>query len=523
MNLPEAYQKKIQSLLGDDYDNYEDSFAHHCGQTLRVNQLKMMPAEFFRRFPLCHNDKKLRQQDMENDSKAYIKWKNVPWCENGFYYEGEDRLSLHPYYFAGAYYIQEPSAMAPASFLPVVPGDRVLDLCAAPGGKTTALAAKLQGKGVLVANDISISRCKALLKNVEMAGVRNCMITCETPEKLADHFGSYFDKILVDAPCSGEGMFRRDPSMIKNWSPEEVERYSTIQKEILYTAASMLKPGGYLLYSTCTYSPEENEQVVESLLNSDSSFSLVELPLYEGVDQGHPEWTIDQREEIRYCRRFWNHRVEGEGQFTALLKKAESDAGGTDREQSNTINHSNEGFDLAKLEVNHSVNEENDYMKKAKKKKSRKGKKGMGKGNQMEALSGNIPDELFSFFKRFSFAVPKERIELIEERAFLLPEDLPDFTGIRVVRSGLYLGDCKKKRFEPSQALAMALIPEEYSNTLSLSLDDDRIEKYLRCETINGQADDGWVLVCVDDLPLGWGKCSRGTIKNKYAAGWRKV
>ena len=494
MNLPQEYQKKIQSLLGDDYNNYENSFTHTCGQTLRVNQLKMMPAELFRRFPLYQNEK-----------EANIQLKPVPWCENGFYYEGETRTSQHPYYYAGAYYIQEPSAMAPASFLPVVPGDKVLDLCAAPGGKTTALAAKLQGEGVLVANDISISRCKALLKNVEMAGVRNCMITCESPEKLAARFGAYFDKILVDAPCSGEGMFRRDPSMIKSWSPEEVERYSNLQKEILHTAASMLKPGGYLLYSTCTYSPEENEQVVESLLQIDSSFSLVELPIYEGVDEGHPEWTGSERKELKYCRRFWNHRVQGEGQFTALFKKAESERESLLSEETENGNHS-------------SV-----IIKEKKKKKDRKAKKGVVKGNQADILSKKIPEEMASFFRNCKLSIPEERVEFIEERAFLLPEHSPDFTGIRVVRSGLYLGDCKKKRFEPSQALAMALHPEEFRNTVSFSAEDERVEKYLRCETVNAQVEDGWVLVCVDGLPLGWGKSTRGTIKNKYAAGWRKV
>lgn len=487
MNLPQEYQKKIQGLLGDDYENYENSFTHSCGQTLRVNQLKMMPAEFFRRFPLCQS-----------------KLNPVFWCENGFYYEGENRVSQHPYFYAGAYYIQEPSAMAPAAFLPVVPGDKVLDLCAAPGGKTTALAAKLKGEGLLIANDISISRCKALLKNVEMAGVQNCMITCESPEKLAAHFGVYFDKILVDAPCSGEGMFRRDPSMIKSWRPEEVKRYSNLQKEILHLAASMLKPGGYLLYSTCTYSPEENEQVVESLLQEDVSFSLVELPHFVGVDEGHPEWAEEKRMELKYCRRFWNHRVQGEGQFTALLKKAEI-------EKKITIPEKTADADGIFS------------IKKEKKKKDRKTKKGMRKGNQRDIPAEKIPEEMAAFFRKSNLMIPEEQVEFIQERAFLLPPDLPDFTGIRVVRSGLYLGDCKKKRFEPSQALAMALRPEDFYNTVTFSVEDDRVEKYLRCETVNAQAEDGWVLVCVDDLPLGWGKSSRGIIKNKYAAGWRKV
>ena len=167
----------------EEYLQYLDSFNHSYGQTLRVNQLKMEPADFIRRFLLSGQ---------------------VSWCNTGFYYEGEQKLSAHPYYYAGVYYLQEPSAMAPAAFLPVEPGDRVLDLCAAPGGKSTALAAKLQGEGILLSNDISASRCKPLLKNMEMAGISNAVITCESPEKLADRFFGYFDKVLVDAPCSGE-------------------------------------------------------------------------------------------------------------------------------------------------------------------------------------------------------------------------------------------------------------------------------------------------------------------------------
>ena len=217
MNLPEDYQNKMQKMLdGDEYLQYLDSFNYSYGQTLRVNQLKKEPADFIRRFLL--------------DGQ-------VSWCSTGFYYEGEQKLSAHPYYYAGVYYLQEPSAMAPAAFLPVEPGDKVLDLCAAPGGKSTALAAKLQGEGFLLSNDISASRCKPLLKNMEMAGVKNSVITCESPEKLAGRFAGYFDKILVDAPCSGEGMFRREPSMVKSWSPEEVERYAKLQREILCSLA----------------------------------------------------------------------------------------------------------------------------------------------------------------------------------------------------------------------------------------------------------------------------------------------
>lgn len=476
MHLPEKFEKKMRGLLGEDCDNYFDSFGEGYGQTCRVNQLKMQPAELLRRFSVSP----------------------VPWCETGFYYKGENRLSLHPFYYGGAYYIQEPCAMAPASFLPVKPGDRVLDLCAAPGGKTTALAAKMQGEGILIANDISISRCRALLKNMEMAGIKNAVITCESPEHLSQRFAGYFDCILVDAPCSGEGMFRKEPSMAADWSPEEVQRYSTLQKEIVHAAARMVRPGGYLLYSTCTYSPEENEQVVETLLASGRDidtenvqapfacakeadeegacglFQLEELPLYPGVDKGHPEWSRSGEESLTCCRRFWNHRVKGEGQFAALLRRVD----------------------------------ETESREKA-------------PGPFIPAQDG-LTGEMRDFFAHCRLAVPEERLQFLKERVFLLPEGCPDLSGLRVVRSGLYLGDCKKKRFEPGQALAMALRKEEYDNVLSLPLSDERVERYLRGETIQADGPDGWVLVCVEELPLGWGKSIRGNIKNKIEPGWRK-
>lgn len=458
MNLPEQFLNRMQSILGEDYEQYLSGFDTTYGQTLRVNRLKTTPAELFRRFT----------------------FEPVSWCENGFYYEGEERLSIHPYYYAGLYYIQEPSAMAPAQFLPVEPGDKVLDLCAAPGGKTTALAAKLQGKGLLVANDISASRCKALLKNMELAGVKNAIITCESPEKLASRFFGFFDKILVDAPCSGEGMFRKEPAMAKDWSVKTVEEYASIQREILEQAHKMLRPGGMLLYSTCTYSPEEDEQSVEYLL--EKGYTLCELPLVDGVACGMPEYSKTHSPELVRCRRFFQHRVKGEGQFAALLQKGEEDTGtygSSHRIAQNTL--------------------------------SSKG------GNRKK-----LPEEMEQFFREMTCPIPKERIFMLEERAFLLPEGIPDLKGIRQIRSGLYLGDCKKKRFEPSQALAMALQEEEYSNVLSLPLGDERVERYLKGETIDAEVKDGWVLICVDKYPLGWGKASRGRVKNKYYKGWIK-
>ena len=509
MHLPEEFEQKMRRLLGEDYDRYAASFSGSYGQTFRVNQLKIQPAELLRRFAVTP----------------------VPWCSTGFYYRGEERLSLHPLYYGGAYYIQEPCAMAPASFLPVKPGDKVLDLCAAPGGKTTALAAKMKGEGVLIANDISISRCKALLKNMELAGVRNAVITCESPERLADRFSGYFDCVLVDAPCSGEGMFRKEPSMAVDWSPEEVARYSGLQKEILAQAASMVRPGGHLVYSTCTYSPEENEQVVETLLartdgaavtegqggkepmasQTEGCFHLEPLPLYPGVDIGHPEWSMSGDESLTCCRRFWNHRVDGEGQFAALLRKEDRIEGVCAPETSMEGDPENTETADSRLAVTG-----------RKKNRGKNSRRRGGRSAERPDSSEEMIKEMKHFFADCHLEIPQERLQRLEERLFLLPEHCPDMRGLRVVRSGLYLGDCKKKRFEPGQALAMALCPEEYANCLSLSADDVRVEKYLRGETIEGDGKDGWILICVEGLPLGWGKCSRGIIKNKIAPGWRK-
>ena len=466
MNLPKDYQSKMQEMLGEEYLQYLDSFNHSYGQTLRVNQLKMEPADFIRRFLLSGQ---------------------VSWCNTGFYYEGEQKLSAHPYYYAGVYYLQEPSAMAPAAFLPVEPGDRVLDLCAAPGGKSTALAAKLQGEGILLSNDISASRCKPLLKNMEMAGISNAVITCESPEKLADRFFGYFDKVLVDAPCSGEGMFRREPSMVKSWSLEEVDRYAELQREILCHAAQMVKPGGYLLYSTCTFAREEDEQTVEYFLEQNADFSLQELPICDGIEEGRPEWTVSGREDVKNCRRFLPYKVGGEGHFAALFKK---------REEADCLDEVFEKADRKQIVKEQAISKE------------------------------KIPDAMEEFMRDIpEWKQWKKRLFFIKERAFLLPEHCPDLRGLRIVRSGLYLGDCLKKRFEPSQALAMALHPSGYKRSISFPAEDIRVEKYLRGETVDMDDSElsGWTLFCVDEFPLGWGKCNRGRLKNKYNPGWRKL
>ena len=243
MYLPLEYVEKMKALLGEtEFAAYLDSFVEGRFYGLRANTLKITPEAL--------------------QEKGIFGLKPIPWCASGFYYDGEERPAKHPYYHAGLYYLQEPSAMSPAAILPIEEGDFVLDLCAAPGGKTTQLGARLQGSGLLVANDISAGRAKTLLKNVELAGIRNAVVLSETPERIAQRLPLFFDKILVDAPCSGEGMFRKEPDMVKSWNQEMLDFCRTEQAKILEACAPMLKPGGMLLYSTCTFSPEENEKSI---------------------------------------------------------------------------------------------------------------------------------------------------------------------------------------------------------------------------------------------------------------------
>jgi len=458
--LPKEFLKEMQDLLGEEYENFLSSFAAPVYKGMRCNSLKLSADDFENRVPFCNG--------------------KIPWTSNGFYMNvEEDRPSKHPYYYAGLYYIQEPSAMLPAALLPVDPGDRVLDLCAAPGGKTTELGAKLKGKGVLVCNDISASRAKALLKNIELFGIKNSVVVSETPARLSERFGGYFNKILVDAPCSGEGMFRKVHSIAKNWEQYGSGYYASLQRDILKSAVPMLAPGGYMLYSTCTFSVQEDE---ESL-----AYILENFPEMETADPG-----IFDREGCEgfvrgYCGykdavRIFPHKCKGEGHFAVLLRKKED----------------------AVCEECGTVSVYPDMRK---------------KNLKAMALSGAD-----TFLKRTGIDPESPYIRINENRIFLMPEGLPELKGLRILRTGLFLGEMKTGRFDPSQALAMAIASKDFDNTVRLSPDDERVIRYLKCESIEADDDkvkDGLCLVSLDEFPLGWAKADRGRLKNKYLPSWR--
>ena len=462
--LPDAFVERMKEMLGGEFEDYQASFDKPSFTGLRVNNRKLSTEQFeqISPFPLSR----------------------VPWTENGFYYDGADQPAKHPYYYAGLYYIQEPSAMTPAAVLPVEPGDKVLDLCAAPGGKSTELAAKLNGKGVLVSNDISASRTKALLKNLELFGSDNCVILNEVPDHLLPAFYEYFDKILIDAPCSGEGMFRKDAAIRKAWEKQGPDFYAKIQRSILDAAVALLKPGGMMLYSTCTFSSMENEDTISYALAKYPELSL--LPVLK--DYGFADGRVDlvskeialseeRKETIRNTARLWPFRIQGEGHFVALLKKA------GERDTSTYVKKENKvDFD-------------------------------------------RLPQEIREFLGRTGCSFEGYQPKLHGERLYLVPEEVPNLKGLRIVRSGLFAGSYLKNRFEPSQAFAMTLSKEKWDNCLNLSASDPKVTKYLKGETLDLDEilEPGWVLVLVDGYPLGWGKYAKGRLKNKYLAGWRMM
>ncbi len=465
--IPKEFLEEMKNVLGQEYDMFLSSYNDDYYKGIRCNTLKILPEDFERTIPFV-TDK-------------------VSWTENGFYTEDE-QPAKHPYYYAGLFYIQEPSAMLPAALLPVCPGDKVLDLCAAPGGKTTELGAKLKGEGLLVSNDISASRAKALLKNVEVFGIKNAIVVSESPEKLAERFDGYFDKILVDAPCSGEGMFRKVHSIAKNWEQYGSQYYADIQRQILPCAVKMLKPGGYMLFSTCTFSIKEDEQSLKFILDS-----FPDMELVQPVDFDDKRYTGFTRGYMGLDNaiRLYPHKVKGEGHFAALLKKKDA----------------KEGYGYGAYHENvKAVN--NSYDKNIRKKYKQ------------------ISEEAFDFFESLGIEIPADRLRIKDGKVFLLPKDMPDVIGLRVLRTGLFLGEIKTGRFEPSQALAMALKKDEYDNILELKLSDERVLRYLKCESIDiddGEAGNGFCLVCVDGFPLGWAKVDKGRLKNKYLPSWRMM
>lgn len=456
VRLPQEFVTGMQARLGDEFEAFLACYESEGYAGIRVNTEKISVEEFLALTPFHLT--------------------RVPWTSNGFYYQRDEAVTRHPHYFAGLYYVQEPSAMLPASRLPVDPGDLVLDLCAAPGGKATELSSRLGGTGLLVANDASASRAKALVKNLAVWGSSNCCITGETPRELLQAFGCCFDRILVDAPCSGEGMFRKDSSLAEAWRERGPRQYAPLQKEILDHAVRMLRPGGMLVYSTCTFAEEEDEAVIAEILKRYPELTLLQPEGGEGFAPG--------RAPLEDCIRLWPHRVKGEGHFLALLQKEGQSCPGS----------------------------------------------GLPRCTEKEIQESHkkIPREVQEFLVQLPGHIWKDKVfcQLGEQCLLLPPYRLPG--KLRYLRTGILLGATKRGRFEPSQALAMLLKSQDFPVSLNLDPEDSRTLRYLKGETLQLLEEEapeqkGWVLVCTDGFGLGWGKYVNGNLKNKYYPGWRMV
>ena len=446
--LPQAFLHRMEDMLGDDFEPFLAAYEQPRTYGLRVNTAKISCEEFEQIVP--------------------FEVKKIPWVSNGYFYNEDVRPSRCALYQAGLYYLQEPSAMTPASRI--------------PGGKATAVGSALKGEGLLVANDISTTRARALLRNLELFGIPNLFVSNEKPEKMVKNFPEFFHKIILDAPCSGEGMFRKEEALAKDWTPEKSEELSRIQKQLCLNAADMLQPGGQMLYSTCTFAPCEDEQIISWLLRERPELSLISMEDYEGFSTGNPEWG-DGNPQLKKCVRIFPHKMQGEGHFLALLQKE-----GTTGPSAGTSKTSRLAADVRK------------YMEE------------FFREIGLKTLDG----------QEFDW----NRVEVRADKVYYLPSVSYNFRGLTFIRNGLYLGDLKKNRFEPAQPLALAFRKNEAEAVISLSVDDPRLERYLKGETLTIEPEEaahskGWHLLCVEGYPLGFGKLVNGTLKNKYPAGWR--
>lgn len=479
--LPEQFLNRMEKMLGKDYGLFLESYDQPKYQALRVNHLKD-PGEEIRK-------------------RADFLGEEVPWAQGGYYYKEESHPGKHPFHEAGVYYIQEPSAMMPAELLDARPGERVLDLCAAPGGKSTQIAAGMKGRGILFCNEIHPARAKILSENIERMGICNACVTNETPERLAERFQGYFDRILIDAPCSGEGMFRKNDGACGEWSTDNIKLCAKRQDGILDCGAGMLRPGGRLVYSTCTFAPEENEGSIDRFLKRHPDFSLLPVEKDDlglsGCD-GRPDFLAETESGLEAAVRIWPHKVDGEGHFAAVLQKTGGLPGGGNR----------------------------------------RGMREMPARNREKA-----PEELALFCKE-QLRLPKQRVDggadlfggigdaagmgdAVEvlrfgENQYLVPGGLPELKGLKVLRPGLHLGELKRNRFEPAHALALALAPEYAAHVLNLEAGSPEAAAYLRGETFPAEGEKGWYLICADGFSMGWGKLAGGMMKNHYPIGLRR-
>lgn len=448
MKLPAAYEKRMKELLGDEFGDYVAALNEEPVKAFRVNTDKIALEDFEKINPFSKE--------------------KIPYVENGFYLNAE-KIGNHPFHHAGMVYVQEPGAMMPAECVNIEKDWKILDMCAAPGGKSTQLKNKLGEDGLLVSNEIIPSRCKILTGNIERLGMKNCITTCADTKRLAEIFPDCFDLVMVDAPCSGEGMFRKEEQAISEWSEENVKMCAARQREILENACICLKDGGYIIYATCTFSLEENEMVIDSFLKEHPEFEIV------SVKPCVSENTCDgiffegcQCESISLARRFYPHKNKGEGQFAAVLK--------------NTLSPS--------------------FSK-----------------NQSKESKEKIDPIVFEFLDDTLISYDKSKVRMYNSNPVYYSGDLEIKKGA-AFSCGVTIGEIKKNYIQPHHQFFMAM-GKDFKRKIELSPDSEELRKYLHGEEINADCDKGWAVVTTQGCSVGGIKVANKKGKNHYPKGLR--
>ena len=457
MLLPELFQKRMQDLLQDDYNEFLRGYDLPLRRGLRVNTAKISISDFLALFP--------------HQLEA------APFAENSFYLDAEHKAGSDPLHHAGAYYMQEPSASSAVTVLAPRCGERILDLCAAPGGKSTQIATCIGENGLLWSNEYVPARARILQQNLERWGVRNCVVSSRDTGPLCDGLQDFFDAVLVDAPCSGEGMFRKEPQALTEWSIDNIQLCATRQETILNNAAKAVRPGGRIVYSTCTFAPEENEGAVCRFLATHPDFHLEPIQVEWGcagfpIDRILPFCPdIETHFDTTYCRRILPQHG-GEGHFIALLRRDDDHPGAAASEYNFPLKDS------------HRQTAEQLYHE----------------------CFADDPDGTFVTFG---------------DQVRLLPNVLPDCNGLGVLSAGVAVATVCKNRLDPAHSIFVASHFENCRRVLSLSTTDSRLTAFLHGEEIACDAESGWTTVCVSDIPVGFGKVSNGKLKNRYPKGLR--
>ena len=456
-NFPEAFQTHINQLLAEDANNFWQEITQQPARKgIRINPAKV---------------------NVENGSKLLpFQLSRIPWTKYGFFLEGNDTPGKHPYHAAGLFYIQEPSAMAPVGILNPQPGEKILDLAAAPGGKSTQIASAMGNHGLLVCNDPNPGRLQALTRNLDRWGVQNSMVLQETPQRLAKELGPFFDRVLVDAPCSGEGMFRAHPGEIRNWSENFVNRLANQQNEILWYSGQLVKPGGVLVYSTCTFNTIENEGIITKFLKARPDYQIEPI---SNPDLFSPGFSFDHP-DLANTIRIWPHRAPGEGHFIARLKKK--------TEEQNPVilkRHPRVGLSEEQKKIY------NEFWSSS-----------LINGLDLEWIQPESPDLI-----------------VINDHLYAQKNQLPNLDHLRSRQYGWKLGTFQKGRFSPSHSFAMGLKRDQVQTVLELPVDEPEIGRYLKGLILENKGQDSWILVTTSGFPVGWGK-QKGSRLISYAPSW---